>query len=281
VTTSVPRADRVPEPGPPDDDLPDADNAQPPATRLRVSEWPRASREISAALLSGALIDRWPHGDGHPVLVVPGFLSGESSTRFLRRALQRLGYTAYDWELGRNYGVRRGMEEAFDETLRRLAAEHGRRVSIIGWSAGGIYAREIGRRNPDDTRMVVTLGSPFRGNHRATHAWRLYSLLNRGPDLEESMSEARRRAREAPLSVPTTCLYSRVDGIVAWECCTSLPGPTTENVEVTSSHLGFGHNLEALYVIADRLAQPEGAWRPLEEGPARKRQVLYLPRDDV
>jgi pimeloyl-ACP methyl ester carboxylesterase len=264
VTASASRSDR----------LPDADHARAPATRLRLGEWPRASREYAAAMLSGDLVDRWPHGDGHPVLVLPGFLSGESSTRHLRQVLQRLGYAAYDWELGRNYGVRAGMEDAFDATIRRLAAEHGRRVSIVGWSAGGIYAREIARRRPECTRMVITLGAPFRGNHRATHAWRLYALVNRGPELEEAMSEASRRAREEPLPVPTTCLYSRVDGIAAWECCTSLPAPTTENVEVTSSHVGYGHNLEALYVVADRLAQPEGAWRPLEEGPARKR-----PRD--
>ena len=268
MTTSASRADRLPEDG-----LPDADHARAPATRLRVTEWPRASQEYAAALASGDLVDRWPHGDGHPVLVVPGFLSGESSTRFLRRVLQRLDYTPYDWELGRNYGVRQGMEDLFDATIRRIADEHGRRVSIIGWSAGGIYAREIARRAPDVTRTVITLGAPFRGNHRATHAWRLYALVNRGPVLEESMSEAARRAREAPLPVPTTCLYSRTDGIVAWECCTSLPAPTTENVEVTSSHVGYGHNLEALYVIADRLAQPEGEWRPLEEGPARRRRA--------
>ena len=254
-----------------EDRLPDADNARPPATRLRVTEWPRGSREYAAALTAGDLVDRWPHGDGHPVLVLPGFLSGESSTRFLRRVLQRLGYTAYDWELGRNYGLRRDMEQTFEQTLQRLASEHGRTVSIVGWSAGGILAREIARRVPDKTRMVITLGAPFRGNHKATHAWRLYSMVNRGPELEEAMSEASRRAREEPLTVPTTCVYSRVDGIVAWECCTSLPAPLTENVEVTSSHVGFGHNLEALYVVADRLALPEGRWTPLEQGPARKR----------
>ena len=271
MTTSAPRADRLPDEAWPEDRVPDADHARKPPTRLRVSEWPRASREYSAALLAGDLVDRWPHGDGHPVLVIPGFLSGEQSTRFLRKVLQRLGYAAYDWELGRNYGVRDGMEAAFEATIRRLADEHQRRVSIIGWSAGGIYAREIARRAPDRTRSVITLGAPFRGNHRATHAWRLYALVNRGPALEESMSEAARRAREEPLTVPTTCVYSRVDGIVAWECCTSLPAPLTENVEVTSSHVGYGHNLEALYVVADRLAQPEGSWRPLEQGPARRR----------
>jgi hypothetical protein len=267
----TPPAVPFPSPDPGADPFPDADQARAPDTRLRIAEWSRVSREYSAALLSGDLVDRWPHGDGHPVLVLPGFLAGESSTRYLRRVLQRLGYAAYDWELGRNLGVRRGMEDAFDRTVRRLADEHGRRVSIIGWSAGGIYAREIARRLPESTRMVITLGSPFRGNHRATHAWRLYSLVNRGPALEEAMSEAARRAREQPLPVPTTCVYSRHDGIVAWECCTSLPAPMTENVEVDSSHLGYGHNLETLYVIADRLALPEGEWTPLEEGPARKR----------
>ena len=252
------------------DPLPDAANARPPATRYRLTEWPRTSRELCAALLSGDLVDRWPHGDGHPVLVLPGFLAGESSTRILRRALQRLGYAAYDWDLGRNLGVRQGMEEAFEQTMRRLVAEHERPVSIVGWSAGGIYAREIARRLPDHTRMVITLGAPFRGNPRATHVWWLYSLVNRGEVLEETMREARRTAREEPLTVPTTCIYSRTDGIVAWECCTSLPAPRTENVEVNSPHTGYGHSLETLYVIADRLALPEGTWSPLEEGPARK-----------
>lgn len=266
-----PRIDGPRIDGPPAAELPDADSARKPPARLRVGEWPRASQEFAAALAAGDLLDRWPHGDGHPVLVLPGFLSGKSSTRFLRRSLQRLGYTAYDWDLGRNVGVRPGMEETFAATLSRLAERHGRRVSLVGWSAGGIYAREIARRSPELVRGVATLGSPFRGNHRATHAWRLYALLNRGPALEESMSDAARRSREEPLTVPTTCVYSRVDGIVAWECCTSLPAPSTENVEVTSSHLGYAHNLEVLYVLADRLAQPEDAWRPLAQGPARRR----------
>ena len=260
--------------------VPDADNARRPATRYRLAEWPRSSTELAASLLSGELIDRWPHGDGHPVLVVPGFLSGASSTRFLRRVLQRLGYAAYDWELGRNYGVRTGMEQAFDTTVRRLAAEHGQTVSLVGWSAGGIYAREIGRRLPEQTRMVITLGSPFRGNHKATHVWWLYSLVNRGQSLEETMSEASRRARAEPLAVPTTCIYSRTDGIVAWECCTSRPAPLTENVEVNSPHVGFGHNLETLYVIAHRLAQPEGTWTPIAEGAARKRSRRAAPSDE-
>jgi pimeloyl-ACP methyl ester carboxylesterase len=223
----------------------------------------RAAAEYAAARRSWSLIERWPHGDGHPVLVLPGFLAGEESTAFLRRVLRRLDYEPYDWGQARNFGLRPHMEDALQRLLRDVTERHGRRASIIGWSAGGIYGREVARRDPDRVRSVITLGSPFRGNPRANHAWRLYSLLNRGPHAVEAMSHASRIAREQPLPVPTTCVFSRTDGIVAWECCTSHPSPTTENVEVISSHLGFGHNLETLYVIADRLAQPEGSWRPL------------------
>src|SRR5271156_1760331 len=138
----------------------------------------------------------------------------------------------------------------------------GRRVSLIGWSAGGIFARELARALPDDVRSVITLGSPFRGNHQATTAWRVWRLGNRGPDATQGGPQRALNRRAQPLSMPTTCIYSKSDGIVAWQCCTSLPAPQTENIEVRSSHLGYGHNLETLSVIADRLAQPENGWRP-------------------
>jgi pimeloyl-ACP methyl ester carboxylesterase len=137
----------------------------------------------------------------------------------------------------------------------------GRKVSLIGWSAGGIYARELARARRDDVRSVITLASPFRGDLRASHAWRLWRVFNRGTNAEV-ISKAARIARERPLLVPTTCIYSKSYGVVAWQCCTSRPAPQTENVEVHSSHFGYGHNLETLHVIADRLAQPEGHWRP-------------------
>ena len=77
-----------------------------------------------------------------------------------------------------------------------------------------------------------------------------------------SVSQRALNRRAMPLSVPTTCIYSKSDGIVAWQCCTSVPAPQTENIEVRSSHLGYGHNVQTLSVIADRLAQPEGGWQP-------------------
>lgn len=246
-----------------DVDVPDAANARRPSHAL----WRRERRmvlEYVVTRMSDRLVERFPRGDGHPVLVLPGFLAGPESTVYLRRFLRRLGYYAHDWKQGRNLGMRPGMEDALRVRLQEVADRHGRAVSLIGWSAGGIYAREMGREAPEVTRMVITLGSPFRGNHKATRAWKLYHRLNRHELTAELMDDAARIAREEPLPVPTTCVYSRTDGIVAWECCTSLPAPTTENVEVKSTHLGYGHNLETLYVIADRLAQAEGGWRPID-----------------
>lgn len=243
-------------------DTPDADNVTMPAGVLQRGER-KMLTEYAVTRMSGHLVDRWPQGDGHPVLVLPGFLAGPESTTYLRNFLRRLGYRAYDWRLGRNLGLRPGMEDALRIRVQALAETHSTPVSMIGWSAGGIYAREIARKQPEHTRMVITMGSPFRGNYTVTRAWKLYRLMNRNRLTEEMTSESSRREREQPLDLPTTCIYSRSDGIVPWECCTSLPAPQTENVEVRSTHLGYGHNLETLFVIADRLAQPHGTWQPI------------------
>ena len=243
--------------------LPDAVNAAPPGHLLRVLEW-RTGLEYLAALRAARRIADWARGDGHPVLVLPGFLAGPGSTQLLRNVLRRLGYRVYDWGLGYNMGYRASMTETLPARLHHIRERaDGRRVSLIGWSAGGIYARELARAFPDDVRSVITLGSPFRGNHRASTAWKVWQLVNRGSDAE-AVSEQALLHRARPLSVPTTCIYSKTDGIVAWQCCTSVPAPETENVEVHSSHLGYGHNVETLSVIADRLAQPEDGWRPFQ-----------------
>ncbi|HWF71347.1 MAG TPA: alpha/beta fold hydrolase, partial [Mycobacterium sp.] len=234
----------------------------PPGHLLRALEW-RTGLEYLATLAAARRIADWPRGDGHPVLVIPGFLAGPFSTQLLRDVLRRLGYRVYDWGLGYNMGYRVGMNETLPARLRHIRERaDGRKVGIIGWSAGGIYARELARAFPDDVRSVITLGSPFRGNHQASTAWKLWRLVNRGSEATEAVSDAALTRRAQPLSVPTTCIYSKSDGIVAWQCCTSLPAPETENVEVRSSHLGYGHNVQTLSVIADRLAQPEDCWRP-------------------
>jgi thioesterase domain-containing protein len=243
-----------------------AQTLRPPSRTLMFLEG-RAIHEFGAFLGALPLLSLAPRGDGHPVLVLPGFLAGAPSTQFLRQLLRRLGYRAYDWRLGYNLGVRPRLIQRLPARVDEIRSRNeGRKVSVIGWSAGGIFARELARREPDDIRMVITLGSPIRGNQQATHAWRMWRLLNRNSQAREVVTEAARIAREEPLQVPTTCIYSKTDGIVAWQCCLSRPAPETENVEVHSTHLGYGHNVEALRVIADRLALPEGQWRPYITG---------------
>ena len=242
--------------------VPDAANAAPPGHLLRMLEW-RTGVEYLSARLAMRRIAGWPTGDGHPVLVLPGFLAGPLSTDLLRNVLRRLGYRVYDWGLGTNMGYRASMKESLPARLHQIRERNGgRKVSLIGWSAGGIYARELARGLPDDVRSVITLGSPFRGNHQASTAWKVWRLVNRGADATESVSQQALNRRATPLPVPTTCIYSKSDGIVAWQCCTSVPAPRTENIEVRSSHLGYGHNVQTLSVIADRLAQPEDGWQP-------------------
>ena len=164
----------TPEPvATPADQLPDAANAAPPGHLLRTLEW-RTGLEYLSARVAMRRIAGWRHGDGHPVLVLPGFLAGPSSTDLLRNVLRELDYRVYDWGLGTNLGYRASMKESLPARLHHIRdANDGRRVSLIGWSAGGIYARELARGLPDDVRSVITLGSPFRGNHQASTAWRV------------------------------------------------------------------------------------------------------------
>ena len=240
--------------------VPTAEGAPMPSAWQARREW-RTALELASAAVRTRDLHEWPRGDGHPVIVLPGFLAGPESTAFLRSHLRRLGYQVHDWRHGRNLGASPELAEELEDLLLEIHDRYQRRVSLIGWSAGGIYAREMARALPDYTRSVITLGSPFRGHPASTRAWRVYRLMNRH-NLEKMFTDEALATRAAPLSVPTTCIYSRKDGIVAWECCLSDPAPLTENVEVTASHLGYGHEMHTLRVICDRLAQPEGAWLP-------------------
>jgi pimeloyl-ACP methyl ester carboxylesterase len=231
--------------------------AQAPGLIRMALEW-RVPLEFGAALLAQPWLGNAARGDGHPVLVFPGMLAADASTGPLRRYLGNLGYTCYGWDLGNNLGPRDGVLDACRELLRQLFRRHKRKVSLIGWSLGGIYARELAKEFPRQTRLVITLGTPFTGHPKATNAWRVYELVTGhrigAPDLHVPL--------RMPPPLPTTSIYSRSDGVVAWQCCVEKAGPRTENIEIASSHLGLGLNPLAWYAIADRLAQPQGRWKP-------------------
>jgi pimeloyl-ACP methyl ester carboxylesterase len=236
------------------------DPIDPPSPLLLALE-SRAPFELASLPLALPLLGRAPRGDGHPVLVMPGWLAGDGSTRALRWFLRDRGYHAHAWRLGINHGPTAEVVAGVRDRLHALHARHGRKVSVIGWSLGGIYARELARHFPELVRQVITLASPFRDPTASTVA-RLYrSGLIRAPRTPDADADVRRRLR-APLTVPTSALYSKTDGIVAWRSCIDDPGHERENIAIRASHCGIGHHPAALRVIADRLAQPEGAWRP-------------------
>ena len=226
----------------------------------------RALWEYGASFAAMPLLKNAPQGDGHPVLVLPGLAANDVSTYPLRQFLRERGLTPAPWNYGLNFGPRPGVLAGCIEHVRELHKMHGRKVSLVGWSLGGIYAREIAKAVPRLTRSVITLGTPFTGNPKATNAWRLYELVSGHKIADFELFEQVR----TPPPVPTTSLYSKTDGIVAWQCSLNPPGRLTENIEIHASHFGMGLNPLALYAIADRLAQPEGKWKPFAAGGARK-----------
>jgi pimeloyl-ACP methyl ester carboxylesterase len=218
----------------------------------------RAVLELAACLAAYPILRRAPVGDGHPVLVLPGFLASDFSTQALRRFLVGRGYATHGWKLGTNVGPSPDVAASMVERLAKLRGRYGRRVSLIGWSLGGIYARELARRFPADVRQVITLASPFR-DVEATNVPRfLRALAERRPLPDQEHYRARLADR---LPVPSTAIWSRTDGIAHWESCREAEGPLSENIEVPSSHLGMGHHPVVLLAIADRLAQLESDWQ--------------------
>jgi pimeloyl-ACP methyl ester carboxylesterase len=237
------------------------DPIKPPSKFLLLAEG-RALWEAGAAMALWPLLQLTPRGDGHAVLVLPGLVASDISTKLLRRYLEGRGYDAHGWGLGRNLGPRQGIETGMLQRLESLHAETGRKVSLVGWSLGGVYARLLASSRPELVRSVITLGSPFTGSARATNAWRVYEGLSG----QSSEDPRRMRHVEPTPSVPTTSIFSRSDGVVAWRCSVERPGPNAENIEVVASHLGLGAHPAVLYALADRLAQPEGAWKPFDRG---------------
>jgi pimeloyl-ACP methyl ester carboxylesterase len=202
-----------------------------------------------------------PHGDGHPVLVLPGLGGGDMSTIVLRRALRRLGYRVHGWRLGVNLGPSTAVVDGIPERVAELNRSYGRKVSLVGWSLGGIYAHHVARSQPELIRQVITLGSPLYLTHpaqtRATLLYARYRDRHVPPHLLPPPE-----AHQPPLPMPATSIVSVLDGIVAWRVCLHAPGGQRENIGVLSSHIGLGQHPAVLWAVADRLAQPEGNWRP-------------------
>ena len=234
----------------------------PPSRTLLLLEG-RAVQELGAFMLLRPWLGAAPRGDGHPVLVFPGLLASDLSTRPLRSFLKNQGYAAHGWDQGRNLGLRAGVEQAMLERIEELYARYGgRKLSLVGWSLGGIYARQLAKRAPDKVRSVISLGSPFTGSPKATNAWRIYEFAS-GQRVDDHDNHIAGSLADPP-PVPTTSIFSRSDGICAWQTCINEERDEVENIEVYGSHCGLGHHPAAVYAVADRLAQPEGQWKKFD-----------------
>jgi len=236
-----------------------------PSALLALTELPRALIELGSLPFAEATLAQAPRGDGHPVLVLPGFIANDVSTRVLRRYLTQQGYDTHAWELGRNLGPKSIGNEG-EKLIERLLAIHrstGQSVSLVGWSLGGIMARVIAARVPHAVRRIVTLGSPCAGSPRTTNVWRLYEALT-GHPIDGNSAQRQLAEAASPPAVPSTAIYSRGDGLVSWRSCRDKPGHARDNIEVRGSHLGLAINPAVLYAVADRLALNDDEWRPFD-----------------
>lgn len=218
-----------------------------------------------------------PHGDGHPVMVIPGFMSSDSFTQSLRRALALLGYDVYPWNQGTNQGLRDSTCEDLEQRVKEIAHITGRKVSLIGHSLGGIYVRAIAHRQAQYVRQIITLGSPFNASFESQGAEtkggalaRAYERMNAGAE-NDILPRSDMMCFPPPL--PSTSVYSRSDGIIGWQHCLDIASEITENIRVPGSHTAMAHNPLVLYVIAHRLAQPENDWRPLASSASKLRMI--------
>ncbi|MEM7435799.1 MAG: alpha/beta hydrolase [Myxococcota bacterium] len=210
--------------------------------RHRIAE-ARAPLEFASMLAAFPWLARGRRGDGHSVVVLPGYLASDGSTVPLRSFLSVRGFRPLGWGAGRNPGFTSAIFGAVRELVRARAADTNKPVSLVGWSLGGVYAREIARRSPESVRCVVTLGSPIQVDERT---------------------------REAP-PVPSTAIFSATDGVVAPYWAQERNGQRSENIEVPASHFGLGYNPLVLHAIADRLRQDPDAWAPFRAtGPAAR-----------
>ncbi len=247
-----------------------------PSVGLFLTEPVRGLVDLAALLVASPFLAAAPRGDGHGVLVLPGLLGSDASTLPLRSYLSHLGYDVRGWDLGRNHGPTEAVLAGLPRALLAHAEQKESPVSLVGWSLGGVYARELARQHPRHIRQVITLGSPYAMQEPGRQTWahgpyrRLSHLHAPGARLPSPELRAR------PIGVPSTSVYSRLDGVVSWRACIEPETAGHQNVEVRCSHIGFGIDPATLWLIADRLAVPRGQHRPFR--PPLPLRPLYPDR---
>jgi pimeloyl-ACP methyl ester carboxylesterase len=233
----------------------------------------RAAAEFAAVPFALPFLRGLPRGDGHPVMVLPGFSTDDSMTKVLRYYLRKQGYAVQSWGFNRNTGLAGNIEERVAERVEKLAKRSGQKVSLVGHSLGGLIARHVAHDLPDSVRQVITIGSPNGMDEKSSNVTglltKVYASFNPEAVMRESnlrlTPERLERWRRSP-DVPLTAIYSRTDGIVHWTACLDPEDHEfSQNVMVPASHVGLVHHPLTLWVLADRLSQKEGEWQPFKE----------------
>ncbi|MEL6257613.1 MAG: alpha/beta hydrolase [Pseudomonadota bacterium] len=235
--------------------------AKPPSLFWTFTEG-RAVLELGAFGVFRNAMKNLPEGDGHSVLVLPGFMAGDMSTRPMRRLLNDIGYDTHGWGLGRNVRFNEQREADMISVFTDLYRKSGQKISIVGWSLGGVFARELAKMQPDMVRCVISLGSPISNDRKISRARHLFEAIN-GRRTTPEQEGRYARLHEAP-PVPTTSIFTKADGVVDWRGSVQEEGEQTENIHVPGSHVGLGVNPLVMVAIADRLAQDDGEWTPFE-----------------
>ena len=244
---------------------------------------PRALLEIASLPWSLPWLARTPRGDGHPVLLLPGFMADEGTLVVLKLFLENRGYEVQTWGFGRNVGFSSKHASALEQKVRYMHYKSGRKVSLVGWSLGGMYAMYGAHVATECVRSVVTLGSPVTfdagGSQSPPLVKALYRLIVHPMGTRAHLTQSRAKYLRQPkaLPLPISCIYSVADGVVPPQEAT-IDGNRAlhENIRVAGSHLGLGFNPLVLWIVADRLAQPEGDWRPFEPPPGFFARVYRL-----
>ena len=207
-----------------------------------------------------------PRGKGSPVMVLPGFMTGDGSTAVLRTFLRALNYRVHGWGLGRNQGDIVRLVRETSVRIEELAEHADEPVRLVGWSLGGVVAREVARRRPEIVHSIVTMGTPVVGGAKYTAAAPVYQRLF-GDDLD-AMEAHIAAINKLPIRVPVTAIYTRNDNVVAWEACLDPDNDHIEHVEVGGSHSGLGFSPEVFRIVATRLARSAADCRGLMESEA-------------
>lgn len=233
----------------------------------------RALFEMATLPWSLPLLTSAPRSDGHPVLLLPGFIGDDASLFALKVFLRNRGCDVETWGFGRNVGFQRKHALALEQKVRYIHHRSGRKVSLVGWSLGGVFALYAAHQAPECVRCVIALGSPVNvgadGGETSRVVKALYRLIAHPMGPAAHATQPRARSMRGPPPVPTACLYSLTDGVVPPQDATIEGDPAMhENIRVPGSHLGLGFNPIVLWIVADRLAQPQGAWRPFAPGGA-------------